>query len=153
MLTKLTILDYQHLNEYDIESKVLNSKILNHNLKYSVSATLNTDIIIDIDKLHNALSLEIICSKYFWRVLNKKFVKLPLNKTNVINIIELPKAGTDDDFHEYFTNNDKSLLYIKIGKSRRSKYQLNQGHDVVWEVDGNDILSGIWFFNIKDVED
>lgn len=95
--------------------------------------------------------IEVMVKKESWEKDNLKFTKLPLKKKSQIIALEYPEEN-DKDEAKFISNEDFTLAYIKIG-NQKSEYQINSEGPVIFEIDKNNILSGIWFLNIIETDE
>lgn len=119
-----------------------------------VNPSVNTETILGLGGQNDLLIIDVMVSKKSWQPLkNFQFHHLPVKSLKKIKIIEDPDPEKKDGQSKFFTNKEMNLLYVKIGEGRKSEYHVNRDADVIFEIDYMNVLSGIWFLNIKECKE
>ena len=129
---------------YQKHAKVLTVIFNKINSKRKYSRTLIFDYLnIDLTSTGEITYLEITLPKNNWIV--KSDLQLPSNCKKGRLILD-PNQNIGDEKGEYFSNKNKSLLYVKFAESEGSKFKISNNIYVKIGKDNN--LIAIWLNNI-----
>ena len=105
------------------------------------------DLYIDIDCTQSIVAFEAVAgsSSKFWNV--KSDLIVPTAKMGQVYL----KQDVDDGQEQtYFTNDDYSIFYTQLGKSRITT-QLQHvaiSNQIILDITDNELLCGIWMLNL-----
>lgn len=152
---KIKVDKYNFKISYHPEIEILCAKTIGKKLKSANNIVIKDDIILDLDKKNNLIGVEIFTPKKSFKI-KKSDINLKINRIEKKSTIEIPEDYPLNDIPTIgcAINKAFSKCYFKISKSLKADHVIRcNSSSVVWELDRNDVLTGIYFLDIKQSDD